>query len=139
MYATNFGPLLRPDLQKYGDGGASNLAFNEKVKALQSQGKRIFHFGFGQSPFPLPESFVRHLKDTGSCNDYLNVAGLPELRKAIADFHKTWDQVDLDPEAMVVAPGSKELIYLTMAVFRGIVWLAAPAWTVAGVCYLKAA
>ena len=54
--------LLREDLR--GEGGASNLAFNEKVKSnfevllikcfrskvkgLQAAGQRIFHFAFGQ-------------------------------------------------------------------------------------------
>jgi len=38
--------LLREDLR--GEGGASNLAFNEKVKGLQAAGQRIFHFAFGQ-------------------------------------------------------------------------------------------
>jgi len=37
--------------------------------------------------------------------------------------------VTLNEDGLVVGPGSKELIYLTMAVFSGTVWLCAPAWT----------
>ena len=69
------------------------------------------------------------MQDTAGCNDYLPVAGLPDLRKAIAKFHKEWEGVTLNEEGLVVGPGSKELIYLTMAVFSGTVWLCAPAWT----------
>ena len=76
--ASPFGELLREDLR--GEGGASNLAFNEKVtarnlltilhlgiphhkvKGLQAAGQQIFHFAFGQSPFPVPAPFTRHLQ-----------------------------------------------------------------------------
>ena len=68
-------------------------------------------------------------QDTAGCNDYLPVAGLPQLRKAIVAFHKEWEKVELNEDGLVVGPGSKELIYLTMAVFSGTVWLCAPAWT----------
>jgi len=123
----DFGPLIREDLSDY--GGASNLAFNETVKALQQAGQEIYHFGFGQSPFPVPKPFVRHLKETAGENDYLSVAGLMQLREQIVEFHREWDQVELSVDNLIVGPGSKELIFLTMAIFRGYIWLPAPAWT----------
>ena len=55
-----FGSVIREDLSGY--SGASNLKFNEKIKALQAGGEEIYHFGFGQSPFPVPTPFVNHLK-----------------------------------------------------------------------------
>ena len=45
--------------------------------------------------------------------------GIPELRRAICAFHQRYDGLDLLQEGMVVGPGSKELIYLIMAVFNG--------------------
>ena len=57
------------------------------------------------------------------------MAGLPELLAAIVASHREWDSVELEEAGLVVGPGSKELIFLTMAVFRGSVWLCAPAWT----------
>ena len=33
-------------------------------------------------------------------------------------FHREWEGVDLEPQGLVVGPGSKELIFLTLAVFR---------------------
>ena len=122
-----FGSVIREDLSGY--SGASNLKFNEKIKALQAGGEEIYHFGFGQSPFPVPAPFVRHLRQTAPINSYLNVAGLPELREQIVEFHREWDGVELSASQMVVGPGSKELIYLVLAVFRGQVLLPAPAWT----------
>lgn len=122
-----FGSVLREDLSSY--SGASNLKFNEKIKALQAAGEEIFHFGFGQSPFPVPAPFVNHLQETASINSYLNVAGLPELREQIVEFHRDWEGVELSSPRLVVGPGSKELIYLVMVVFRGEILLPAPAWT----------
>ena len=55
-----FGNILRESLTNY--SGASNLKFNEKIKCLKESGEEIFHFGFGQSPFPVPAPFVRHLR-----------------------------------------------------------------------------
>ena len=39
--------------------GASNLVFNEKIKALREKGETIHHLGFGQCPFPLPKLAVQ--------------------------------------------------------------------------------
>lgn len=51
---------------------------------------------------------------------FFNHKGLKQLRQAICDFHQKYDGFDdLDPEEIVVGPGSKELIYLVMHVFNG--------------------
>ena len=41
---------------------SSTLVINEKSKELISKGKKVFQFGFGQSPFPVPEKIVDTLK-----------------------------------------------------------------------------
>ena len=40
---------------------SSTLRINEISKVLEEKGKNIFKFGFGQSPFEVPESIVREL------------------------------------------------------------------------------
>jgi len=58
---------------------SATLAINEKSKKLIAQGKKIYRFGFGQSPFPVPEKIVSVLKEnaakkiTFQCKDYLNL------------------------------------------------------------------
>ena len=42
---------------------SSTLVINEKCKELIRQGKKVYQFGFGQSPFPVPEKIVTVLKD----------------------------------------------------------------------------
>ena len=41
---------------------SSTLVINEKSKELISKGKKVYQFGFGQSPFPVPEKIVEALK-----------------------------------------------------------------------------
>ena len=41
---------------------SSTLVINEKSKELISDGKKVYQFGFGQSPFPVPEKIVKSLK-----------------------------------------------------------------------------
>ena len=43
---------------------SATLAINEKSKNLIKKGKKIYRFGFGQSPFPIPEKIVETLKKT---------------------------------------------------------------------------
>ncbi|KAK3760442.1 hypothetical protein RRG08_065168 [Elysia crispata] len=121
--------LIRPDLiaQKY--GGAQNLAFNERIKQLIREGSRIHHFGFGESPFPVIEVATEALKRHAHEKSYLNVQGLTELRKGICTFHQHYDHVTFDPDDVIVAPGSKQLILLLMTVFGGDILINSPAWT----------
>ena len=35
---------------------SATLAINEECAKLKKSGKKIYKFGFGQSPFPVPES-----------------------------------------------------------------------------------
>ena len=45
---------------------SSTLAINEKCKELTASGKKIYKFGFGQSPFPIPQSIVNCLKNNAA-------------------------------------------------------------------------
>ena len=42
---------------------SSTLKMNEVSRELETQGKEIFKFGFGQSPFNVPEDVVFELKN----------------------------------------------------------------------------
>ena len=75
---------------------SATLAINEKAKKLSSQGKKIYNFGFGQSPFPIPEKIVLALKENAARKDYLPMQGLKELRSAISKslFKRTGIEYD---------------------------------------------
>ena len=38
---------------------SATLAINEESNKLIKSGKKVYKFGFGQSPFPIPKSVVR--------------------------------------------------------------------------------
>ena len=51
---------------------SATLVINEKSKQLIADGKKVYSFGFGQSPFPVPEKIVSVLKDNAhKKNTYL--------------------------------------------------------------------
>ena len=37
---------------------SSTLLINEQCKAIEKSGGEVFKFGFGQSPFPIPQNIV---------------------------------------------------------------------------------
>ena len=43
---------------------SATLTINEECKKLEKSGKKIYKFGFGQSPFPVPDSIIHALKST---------------------------------------------------------------------------
>ena len=63
---------------------SSTLVINEKSKELIENGKKVYKFGFGQSPFPVPEKIVSALKDHAHRKEYLPIQGLDRLRDAIS-------------------------------------------------------
>ena len=65
---------------------SSTLLINETSRKLEEQGKKIFKFGFGQSPFKVPESIVEELKNNAHQNKYLPMQGLSELRNVVAKY-----------------------------------------------------
>ena len=107
---------------------SSTLRINEVSKELESQGKDVFKFGFGQSPFKVPENVVAELKNNANQNKYLPIQGLPELRESIAQFVSSRKKYQYKAENILVGPGTKELMFLLHILFEGEVLLPAPSW-----------
>jgi len=49
---------------------SATLAINERSKELISKGKKVYRFGFGQSPFPVPNRIVATLKENADKKAY---------------------------------------------------------------------
>ena len=107
---------------------SSTLKINEISKDLESQGKDVFKFGFGQSPFKVPENVILELKNNAHRNEYLPMQGLLELRTAIAKFTTSRKNFEYKAENILVGPGTKELMFLLHILFDGDVILPAPSW-----------
>jgi aspartate aminotransferase len=107
---------------------SATLAINEKSKKLIAQGKKIYRFGFGQSPFPVPEKIVSVLKENASKKDYLPMQGLAELREAISKYLNKNTGNSFLKENIIITPGSKEGMFLMHQAFNGDIILPAPSW-----------
>ena len=107
---------------------SSTLLMNEESKNLEKEGKQIFKFGFGQSPFQIPEDMVNELKKNSHQNKYLPMQGLSELRDAVALYTSNKKGNNYKADNVIIGPGSKELMFLLHILFDGDVILPAPSW-----------
>ena len=107
---------------------SSTLKINEVSRDLEAKGKKIFKFGFGQSPFQVPSDIVDALKDNAHQNKYLPVQGLEELRESVAKYTSNKKNYNYKSENVIIGPGSKELMFLLHISFDGEIILPAPSW-----------
>ncbi len=107
---------------------SSTLLINEKSNKLEREGKKIFKFGFGQSPFKVPQDIVNELKGNAHQNKYLPMQGLEDLRVSIADYISKKKDHKYSSSNIIVGPGSKELMFLLQILFDGEIILPAPSW-----------
>lgn len=109
-------------------GESSTLAINQQAKQLKDNGGDVVHFGFGQSPFSVPNTIQQKLIKCTNKNLYLSTQGLLELRVAIAQFLKQQFNYFFNEEAIFIAPGSKQLIFNLLMTLQGSLILPVPSW-----------
>ena len=107
---------------------SSTLLINETSKEMERNGKTIYKFGFGQSPFPVPDKLVEKLKENAHQKDYLPAKGLLNLRQAISKSLIKKKYKNFTENNIVIGPGSKELMFLLQICFDGDLILPAPSW-----------
>jgi len=84
--------------------------------ALEKQGKEIIHLEIGEPDFATPSNIV----DAGvdalhmGWTHYGPSAGLPDLRKEIAEYVMRTRGVPVTSDEVVVVPGGKPIIFFTM-------------------------
>ncbi len=108
---------------------SQTLLLNEQSRNLESGGKTMYKFGFGQSPFLPPEPAMHVLAESAHRKEYAPVQGMPELRENVAAFHTELDGFYAKADDTLIAPGSKSLLYNTMLAFEDAhILIPAPAW-----------
>ena len=107
---------------------SATLAINEESNRLKKSGKKVYKFGFGQSPFPVPEPIILALKKSANKHTYLPMQGLEELRLVIASHLNRSNGNDFKSDDIIIGPGTKELMFLTQIAFNGEILLPAPSW-----------
>ena len=107
---------------------SATLLINEISDKLLHEGRKVYKFGLGQSPFPVPQMVVDELKVNAHQKNYLPVKGLPELRRAVADYHSRRNNIRRNAENVLIGPGSKELMFLLQFVYYGDLVIPTPSW-----------
>ncbi|MDD5644690.1 MAG: pyridoxal phosphate-dependent aminotransferase [bacterium] len=89
------------------------LEITGKAKEMRSQGVDVLGFGAGEPDFDTPDFIkqaAKHALDEGFTK-YTPAAGIPELRKAVADEFKKDTMVEYDPSQIVVSCGAKHSLF----------------------------
>lgn len=87
-----------------------------KARALEAQGKHVIHLEIGEPDFDTPanikQAAVKALND--GYTHYGPAAGLPQLRKAIADDVSKSRGIPVSPDQVVVTPGAKPIMFFVI-------------------------
>jgi aspartate aminotransferase len=109
------------------------LTVSTLAKKLKSEGFDVINFGVGEPDFNTPEYIKDEAKKALDDNftRYTNSAGILELRQAISEKFKRDNNLEYDPEDILVSPGAKASIVnvlMTICDPRDEVLLPSPYW-----------
>jgi aspartate aminotransferase len=107
---------------------SATLAMNEAVAKRRAAGRATIHLGFGEASFPLHPLLATALAEAAKHTGYAPVLGIPELRQAIAEYLARKRSLTFSSDQIIVAPGSKPLLYTLMQVLEGDLLLPVPSW-----------
>ena len=96
--------------------GESAFEVLAKAKALEAKGTKVVHLEIGEPDFPTPPHIVQAGIDAlhAGMTKYVQVDGLPVLREAIANSFSAYNNVDVQPDEIIVTPGGKPVMYYTI-------------------------
>ena len=97
---------------------SATLAVDAKAKALKAAGRPVIGFGAGEPDFPTPDYIVEAA--AAACrvpanHRYTPAAGLPALRKAVAEKTLRDSGYEVTPEQVLITNGGKQAVYQTFA------------------------
>ena len=116
--------VVMPDNLKVG------LMVAEQRKKCASGGctEEFYGLGFGQSPFHVLPVLSKALAESTEKGHYSAAEGILELRMAISDFNKRHFGLDVDPNRIVIGPGTKDIINTLFGIIKGDVIIPSPSW-----------
>ncbi|HEX4213277.1 MAG TPA: aminotransferase class I/II-fold pyridoxal phosphate-dependent enzyme, partial [Candidatus Dormibacteraeota bacterium] len=103
------------------------LAANERIRARRAAGQPVVHLAFGEAGVPVLPALAEVLIGAAARNEYPPVAGTEAARSAAAGY---WERRRLptDPDLVLLAPGSKALLFGVLFLLPGDVVLPRPSW-----------
>jgi aspartate aminotransferase len=110
------------------------LAVSDRARQLKAQGIDVIDLGGGDPDFITPKHIRVAATEAMNAGDthYVASAGIPALRKAIADKLRTDNGIEADPDGgVIVTPGGKQALFEATVAFveSGVdVMIPEPAW-----------
>lgn len=101
---------MPPDISKFAQsvGGSTIVGMRRQADALEAAGVKIIDFGVGEPdfdvPVPIKEAAIRAIRDNHS--HYIDPRGLAKLRDLVAHIEGVQQERRIDPDQVVVTPGS---------------------------------
>ncbi|HHC08723.1 MAG TPA: pyridoxal phosphate-dependent aminotransferase [Actinobacteria bacterium] len=95
------------------------MAITAKARALRAEGRSVIGFGAGEPDFPTPPHVVEAARAAAldpANHRYSPVAGLPELRSAVAAATRRHSGLEVEPAQVLVTNGGKQAVYLAFQV-----------------------
>jgi aspartate aminotransferase len=99
--------------------GETGFIYTARARELAKKGFKVVNFGVGQPDLPTPRHIVEEAKkalDAG-LTGYTEVAGIPELRQAVAEYLNERYGSDVRSEEVIVTPGAKAALFLAFAAY----------------------
>ena len=102
---------------------------NDLVHQKRKSNETVYHMGFGESPFPVPERLNIALGEAAHRKDYLPADGLPELIEAVREYYRPLLGDDyVDNSDILITPGSKLFLYSVQMAVEGDLLMPVPSW-----------
>ncbi|YBV96967.1 pyridoxal phosphate-dependent aminotransferase [Phyllobacteriaceae bacterium JZ32] len=92
---------------------SATIAVSQKARELKAKGKDVIGLGAGEPDFDTPDNIKKAAIaaiERGETK-YTPVAGIPELRQAIAAKFKRENGLDYKPEQTIVGTGGKQILF----------------------------
>lgn len=92
---------------------SATLAMNAKTLELRARGVAVTSLAVGEPDFPTPA----HIREAACAaiaegfTRYTAVAGIPELREAVAGYYRRCYGVTADPACVIIENGGKQALY----------------------------
>ena len=103
----------------YDIGSDSAFAILARSQELEKKGNSVINLGIGQPDFPTPqnvvEAAIKALRD--GHHGYTASNGIKELRRAVANDFCKRNNVEINPDNILITPGGKSIIFYTLLMF----------------------
>jgi len=126
-FARRFGELLIEETVRVEERGKPRQSKDQLLKEvvelalrLSSKGERVTRFEIGEPNFPASPQVIRGLTETlrrKKIIGYGPAAGLPELRRALADELNVEHDTEIEPDQILITPGGRFGIFASIADF----------------------